>query len=111
MSAQAAPLPPLTVAVIGCGKMGINHIKAILACPAARLVGISDPVADLATLPVQLPEAVGRFTSPAAMLETARPDVVHIVTPPQRRGRSSRRHGAPAGRSAPVTSCSSKHRH
>jgi len=82
MSAQAAPSAPITVAVIGCGKMGINHIKAILACPEARLVAISDPVADLSVLPVQLPEGVGRYQSAAEMLEAARPEVVHIVTPP-----------------------------
>jgi predicted dehydrogenase/nucleoside-diphosphate-sugar epimerase len=73
---------PLTVALVGCGKMGLNHVRAIRACRAARLVAIADPAADQAKLQPMLPEGVRFFSSAGEMLDAVGPDVVHIVTPP-----------------------------
>jgi predicted dehydrogenase/nucleoside-diphosphate-sugar epimerase len=70
------------VAVIGCGKMGLAHVKAIQQVAAAELVAVADPAADPTQLAAQLPAGVQIFSDPAAMLAEARPDVVHIVTPP-----------------------------
>ncbi len=77
---------PLKIALIGCGKMGLNHIRAIQACSAGRLVAVADPVNDRSKAAPVLkgPDAdnVQWFTSAEEMLKTAAPDVVHIVTPP-----------------------------
>jgi predicted dehydrogenase/nucleoside-diphosphate-sugar epimerase len=73
---------PLKVALVGCGKMGLNHVKAIKACTTATLVAVADPVTDPAAVQSSLPEGVRWFTSTLELLETVRPDVVHIVTPP-----------------------------
>jgi predicted dehydrogenase/nucleoside-diphosphate-sugar epimerase len=82
MDSQFPSAAPLRVAILGCGKMGLNHARAIQACKSGKLVAVADPVADPATLKTVLPEGVVFYTSAAEMLEAARPDVVHIVTPP-----------------------------
>lgn len=74
---------PLKIALIGCGKMGVNHLKAIKACTHARLAAVADPVADPASLQSVLPADVRWFKAAAEMLEAVKPDVVHVVTPPQ----------------------------
>src|SRR4051812_30066740 len=67
-------------AVIGCGTISIVHFGAIRSLVGIDLVGVCDTDADRAA-------AVGRehgvpwFTDHAELLETARPDVVHICTP------------------------------
>ncbi len=82
MNARTTPSALLKVGVIGCGKMGLNHVRAIRACPAATLVAVADPAADAAKLGAALPAGAKVFTSAADMLDAAAPDVVHIVTPP-----------------------------
>ena len=34
------------VGLIGSGKMGLQHLKAITATPGATVVGVADPAAD-----------------------------------------------------------------
>lgn len=82
MQINRSPAAPLRVALIGCGKMGLNHARAIQACAAARLVAVADPDADRAKLRSVLPEGVEWFHSASELLASAKPDVVHIVTPP-----------------------------
>jgi UDP-N-acetyl-2-amino-2-deoxyglucuronate dehydrogenase len=67
-------------AVIGCGTISIVHLEAITSLDGVDLVGVCDTDADRAA-------AMGRrygvpwFPNHAALLETARPEVVHICTP------------------------------
>lgn len=82
MGTQAAPGVRLRIAVIGCGKMAINHVKAIKASPAATLVGVADPQGVPPKLQALLPEGTPWFAGAAELLEAVSPDVVHIVTPP-----------------------------
>lgn len=82
------PLPsrttgnPIRVGLIGSGKMGLNHLKAIKAAGNATVVGVADPLASEEDLRPHIGPDALVFTSAADMLERARPDVVHIVTPP-----------------------------
>ena len=74
---------PLRAALVGLGAISLEHIEKLERMPGARIVGICDleqPVVD----------AVGerfaidaRFTDFERMLAEARPDVVHVLTPPQ----------------------------
>src|SRR5262245_26400570 len=73
---------PLRIALIGCGKMAINHVKAIHTCPGAQIVGVADPQGVPARLQALLPASATWFATAEDMLDAARPDVVHIVTPP-----------------------------
>ena len=74
--------PPFRVAVIGCGGMGRNHIRALATLPEVTLVGIAD------VLPANLARAgdeVGleeqkRYLDYRKLLDEAKPDAVVIAT-------------------------------
>lgn len=72
----------LKVAVIGCGKMGLNHIKAVNSLKNAQLVAVSDSLGASDRLTPLLSDQVQFFREPQELLAKARPDVVHIITPP-----------------------------
>ena len=72
----------LRVALIGCGQIADAHLQELRRIPAASVVAVCDLHIDLAR------QAATRFGVPLAfddvsrMLGEARPDVVHITTPP-----------------------------
>lgn len=70
------------VAIIGCGRMGLHHAKAVDVMGFADLVGVADPFVEESSVRESLPASARFFNDPAAMLDTLKPDVVHIVTPP-----------------------------
>lgn len=72
----------LKVAIFGCGKMGLHHVKAISQRRRSQLVGVADPKTDKEKLNLLLPNDCQIFNNPQQLLESLRPDVVHIVTPP-----------------------------
>lgn len=74
--------PPLRVALFGCGKMGLHHLKAIKASGIADVVGVADPAANAEELTAVAGAQLRVFASAAELLAATRPDVVHIVTPP-----------------------------
>ena len=73
----------LKVALVGCGKMADSHCEEIARVSTGRLVAVCDAE------PLMAEQLAVRFGIPShfsdldAMLSTVRPDVVHIVTPPQ----------------------------
>jgi predicted dehydrogenase len=85
LSSPASPTSPrpLRVALIGCGKIADQHVQALRRIPGNELVALCDRESLMAQ---QLGE---RFRIPACyadaaeMLREAKPDVVHITTPPQ----------------------------
>ena len=76
------PADALRVAIVGTGKMGLNHIYALRGCTGARLVAVCDPNADEGELSANLPQGAEIFRDVDTMLARVRPDVVHLVTPP-----------------------------
>ena len=72
----------LRVALFGCGKMGLQHLRVIAGIPDAVVVGIADPVLDRESIAELVSPDVRICADPADLLGTVRPDVVHIVTPP-----------------------------
>ncbi len=75
--------PPLRVGLVGAGKMGSHHLRAIAnATPAAQVVAVADP----AHVPTAdgAGEGIGprHYTSLSELLSHEAVDVVHIVTPP-----------------------------
>lgn len=73
----------LRVAIIGCGKIADQHVEHILHIAGCQIVGVCDREELMA---LQLQERVGapaRFVDVRDLLDTSRPDVVHITTPPQ----------------------------
>ncbi len=82
MPSDRSSEPPLRVALVGCGKMGLHHARAIRAQSSARLVAAVDPKADRAKVGPILGPDVQWYDSVTELLEAAAPDIVHIVTPP-----------------------------
>jgi predicted dehydrogenase/nucleoside-diphosphate-sugar epimerase len=73
---------PLNVAIIGCGKMGLHHAKAIQGRRAGRIIAVADPYGDRSKLDAVLPKDIPFFTSASDLLKSVKPEVVHIATPP-----------------------------
>ena len=73
----------LRLAIIGCGKIADQHLLAFRRIGGCEVVALCDRELLMAN---QLGERFGVtacFADAAEMLRTARPDVVHITTPPQ----------------------------
>jgi len=73
----------LRIAIVGCGKVADQHVHAIWRIPDCEIVAVCDRELLMAK---QLGERIGvaaSYSDLEEMLETARPDVVHITTPPQ----------------------------
>lgn len=72
----------IKAAIVGCGKIADAHAWAISSTPGAELAAVCDSEGLMA---LQLAERFGvrqRFDEVGEMLAKARPDVVHITTPP-----------------------------
>jgi predicted dehydrogenase len=73
----------LRVAIVGCGKIADGHVEEIQKMPAvARVVGVCDLellMAEQLAVRYGIERHYDRFDE---LLENARPDVVHITTPP-----------------------------
>jgi predicted dehydrogenase len=74
---------PLRAAVIGCGAIAHEHFAFLARSPQARLAGICDKSVALAEAARDLYSPAPVYTDATAMLEEQRPDVVHVLTPPQ----------------------------
>lgn len=73
----------MNIAIIGCGKIADEHAAAIGYMPGCRVSAVCDREELMAA---QLAERLGIkafFTDAGELLRSARPDVVHITTPPQ----------------------------
>lgn len=62
--------------------MGLHHVKAIEVLGFAELVAVADTHADEAQVRTALPGATPFYSDPERMLDDVKPDIVHIVTPP-----------------------------
>jgi predicted dehydrogenase/nucleoside-diphosphate-sugar epimerase len=72
----------LRVALFGSGKMGLQHLRVISTIPDARVVGIADPALDGQVVAGLVTGDAHLCADAAELLEKARPDIVHVVTPP-----------------------------
>jgi predicted dehydrogenase len=73
----------IKVAIIGCGKIADSHAEQISVIPGCEIVGVCDREELMAKQLYERFKVRGYFSEVDAMLEKARPDVVHITTPPQ----------------------------
>lgn len=73
----------IKVGLVGCGQIADAHLQQIRRLPMADPVAVCDLEPLLARQAAERFEVPGQFTSIDEMLETARPDVVHVTTPVQ----------------------------
>jgi Predicted dehydrogenases and related proteins len=73
----------LRVAIIGCGKIADQHVLAMQRIPNCKLVAVCDRELLMAEQLAERFGVDGCFGDARELLETAKPDVVHITTPPQ----------------------------
>lgn len=73
----------LRIALVGCGKIADAHVEQIRRIPSVTLVAVCD------LEPIMAEQLASRYginrwyCNIAAMLESEKPDVLHITTPPQ----------------------------
>ncbi|MDH4174950.1 MAG: Gfo/Idh/MocA family oxidoreductase, partial [Betaproteobacteria bacterium] len=68
--------------VVGAGYVADYHLRALAALPNVSIVGIADPDQPKAREMAARHGNPGVYSSLAGMLAAAKPDVVHILTPP-----------------------------
>lgn len=73
----------LKVAIIGCGKIADSHVSQILRIKGCELVGASDREPLMARQLCDRFPIARYFSDVSELLQEAKPDVVHITTPPQ----------------------------
>ena len=72
----------LRVAILGGGKMAQKHATAVRLQPGARLVAVGDPYLSTEEIHERFGSDVAGFRDVRDLLTQARPNIVHIVTPP-----------------------------
>ncbi len=73
----------LKVAIVGCGKVADEHAAQIRRIKGAEIVGVCDREPLMARQLYERFPVAGYYSDLAELLDKARPDVVHITTPPQ----------------------------
>jgi predicted dehydrogenase len=73
----------LKVAIVGCGKIADSHAAQIQRIKNCEIVGVCDREPLMARQLYERFPIKGYFSDLPEMLSVARPDVVHIATPPQ----------------------------
>lgn len=83
-SLPTPPGRPLKVAIVGCGKIADGHVEGIRLLPElATIVAVCDReplMAEQLAMRFRIPRCFDRLED---LLESERPDVVHVTTPPQ----------------------------
>src|SRR5207245_8294239 len=74
---------PLRVAIVGCGKIADAHAEQIRRLAGCDIVGVCDREELMARQLAERFKVERYFDDLGELLEEARPDVVHITTPPQ----------------------------
>lgn len=72
----------LTMALVGCGQIADAHLQEIRKVPGVEPVAVCDRHLDLARQAADRFGVPGVYADLARLLDEARPDVVHIATPP-----------------------------
>src|ERR1051325_2826367 len=73
----------IRAAIVGCGKMADQHAVQIQKISDAKLVAVCDAEPLMARQIAERFKVPAWFTSVDEMLASAKPDVVHVTTPPQ----------------------------
>jgi len=75
--------PALTACLIGCGGIAETHLQILARMKNARVIGLCDANEEAARILAGRFGVEGVYTDAAAMVGALKPDVVHVLTPPQ----------------------------
>jgi predicted dehydrogenase len=73
----------MRVAIVGCGKIADDHVALIRSIPGCEIVGVCDREELMAGQLAERHKIPGAYPDVQSLLDEARPDVVHVTTPPQ----------------------------
>ena len=73
----------IKIGIIGCGKMADQHAFQIQKIPETRIVGVCDAEPLMAKQMADRFHVDRYFGDAREMLDSVKPDVVHVTTPPQ----------------------------
>jgi|SRR5215469_1867993 len=73
----------LRIAIVGCGKIADQHAEQIAYIPDCQIVAVCDHEELMARQLQERLNVPAGYTEVQDLLDQARPDVVHITTPPQ----------------------------
>ncbi|HSG64210.1 MAG TPA: Gfo/Idh/MocA family oxidoreductase [Gammaproteobacteria bacterium] len=73
----------MRVGVVGCGFICHEHLRVLRRLRDVEIVGVCDRQPELAASVAKAYGAPRAFDDPSRFLAEARPDVVHVLTPPQ----------------------------
>ncbi len=73
----------ITAAIVGCGDVSVIHTEALAAMDDVQLVAVCDPDAQRRGAAAQA-QGVPGFPDLTSLLDSVRPDVVHLCTPHDR---------------------------
>ncbi len=72
----------LKTAIVGCGKIADSHMEQLCRIPNCKVVAVSDREPLMAGQLAERFKVASCFSSVGELLSAARPDVVHVTTPP-----------------------------
>src|SRR5580658_1271162 len=73
----------LRIGIVGCGKIADQHAEHIVYIPGCQIVGVCDREELMAKQLQERLKVPAAFSNVQDLLNEAKPDVVHITTPPQ----------------------------
>lgn len=73
----------MRVGILGCGHISEQHVRTLEKIPDVELTGVCDLNRSQAATLAERHRISGIYDSTEALLSGARPEVVHILTPPQ----------------------------
>lgn len=72
---------PIRFAILGAGRMGLEHGQALVGLPEARVVAVADPLPEAAARLAQLTRAPTTYADPLEAIHDPQVQAVLIVTP------------------------------
>jgi len=72
----------LKVGIIGSGRMGIQHLRAVRESKSGEIIAIADTRPNASEIKEIIGNEARIFISAQELFKNSRPDVVHVVTPP-----------------------------
>ncbi len=75
-------MQPVRTAIVGTGTIAGIHARALRTLEGVQLVAAADIDADRVAAFADEHDVAGRYTALEPMLDAARPDLVHVCTPP-----------------------------